>query len=206
MKKIIMVTLVGLFLVGGASTAKAVSLPTGAFITLPAAEAVPGSVSGLWFNPAVFSYNFSTVFGTITENVYRKADNTLLFTYVVNRNDATVTDGVTRFNALGFENLTVSGGYVDTSSVNTTQIDRFVSGSIGFNFNLIPVGGTSDLLWLDTNAQYLRTTDFGVYGATGGQSTPVHGIGPTATPEPGTVALFSTGLLGLLGFRRKRLV
>ncbi len=203
MKKIVMVTLVGLFLAGTASTAGAVTLTPGlnavisGVASLPAYDTVVTSVS----NPYTFSYTGMT--GTVSETVYQNSTG-LLFTYTIKRAADAVNDAVARLSLTGFSAFSVNADYVAGTGIDAIMATRSGNGdTVGFTLAGVTTGTQTDLLWIQTNAQYYTPT-IGLL-QDGGQAE-VGLVGPTATPEPGTVALFSTGLLGLMGFRRKRTV
>jgi len=166
----------------------------------------------------------STMSGSYEAAVYSDPTNTfgagdLDFVYQVS-NNAGSTDSIGRLTAIDFTGFSTDVGYTSTGStlgagfvdgtVAPELVDRVSPGdSVGFSFNaplttLIAPGQTSTVLIIETNATNFTTGDLNIID--GGVST-VAAYEPAAaltTPEPGTLVLFGSGLLGMAGFIRRR--
>ncbi|TMI90063.1 MAG: PEP-CTERM sorting domain-containing protein [Bacillati bacterium ANGP1] len=216
-----------LFGIFGVSTASAtlvgtMPLPPGG-ITLPGFTSdSPGTLLASESVPFVSTLGNDS--GTLTSAVYQESGGTLDFYYqVINNLTAPNCGGTgqpgcdpigretnTSFTgfqtAVGFRTDGGSlGGPFVNGSVPPFGADRNSTGNVvGFDFNLtnpIQPGATSDVLVISTDA-----TNFNLGHASvidGGTST-VDSYEPAAVPEPGSMLLLSTGMLGMFAMRRSR--
>jgi len=100
-------------------------------------------------------------------------------------------------------NAGLLAGFVN-GTINATSSDRSATGvTVGANYaNSIFTPGTSSLIYvIRTNATLFTA---GVFGVIDGGVSQINSFSPTAVPEPSTVALLATGLIGLVGYTRRR--
>ena len=214
MKKIVMMVLVSLFLVGTASTAKAIVITPGTFNATPTYVGTPDYGSGLNSVTGVlasvtYSYNYGSgpILGTISEYVYRNSAGNILFAFDANRNStASSTSDKNYIVSLGnsdYTGFTTDVGYTDTTGVAPDLVSRITASNVTYTWlNSFTTGTTSDRLLIQTNAQYWDPGKFSVQS--GGEVQGFTGFQPSAVPEPATASLLGMGLFGLLGFRRKK--
>ncbi len=218
MKKIVMVVMVSLFFVGTASIAQATvisgssGVATLSGLVLGALPATPDATVSYTFD--LSDSQVLPALGTVTQNVYLNQTTEgvtgVLYTYKITRYPGVgSTLGVGRFSARNFsETSKVSTDYAsnDAGNVDPVSVSRTSGGTFYFDWALADIiddGDVSKMFFIQSDLPYYKVGNFSLLGD---GTNDFVGFAPTATPEPGTVALFSTGLLGLLGFRRKRLV
>jgi len=220
-----------LFGIFGVSTASATLI--GTFPTNPGDTVVPtlvltGAAPGtlLASLSVPFVDTLGTDSGTLVSAVYREAGGTLDFYYQVSNNPTApncpttqhpTCDPISRvtdtsfthsLTALGFRTDGGSfGGPFVPGSANPLFGDRSTSGDVvGFNFSppvaaKLQPGQTSDVLVISTDA---RNFDSGNASVINGGTITVASFEPAAVPEPGSILLLSTGMLGLFAMRRSR--
>ena len=161
-----------------------------------------------------------TFVATYTENVYRVTGpltagptqnglclNCLDFEISVTNAGPDGVERVTASNFAGFN--TDVGTAIGSTGVAPASVDRSPltvggGGVIGFNFigNGVGVGQSTDTLEIETNAiNYIP----GLVSIQDGSAGTGAGFEPTATPEPGYMALVGAGLVAVSFFRRKKL-
>lgn len=165
-----------------------------------------------------FVTTLGTTTGTLDSAVYRESGGTLDFYYQVVNNSRSI-DAISRETDTTFTGFTTAVGYrIDGASlpggvfVNGTvppvTADRNggTGDVVGFSFSppdsaKIQPGMTSNVLVISTNATNFTSGDASVID--GGVAT-VASFGPaSAVPEPGSMLLLGTGVLGLMSMRRR---
>lgn len=172
-----------------------------------------------------------TFTGTYSEFVITDADNIfnsecggsgcLTFVLEINSNSASSPNGIEHvsngdggppFGSLnpgeGFENYSLNVGYetMGTGQAPLT-VDESLYGTVEFNFtgaDAIAPGSYADFLVIETNATNFTAGNF---AAIDSSTATVEGFVPAATtPEPNSLLLLGTGLLGAAGmlFQRRR--
>lgn len=218
------------FLFGAAAQVKADPFLPGTVATAPGATVFPGVVApgtpaGVLLATLTAPFSFTTTAGTTSGTfltaVFREAGGTLDFYYQItnNANSATAIDRMTAVNFAGF--LTATGFRVDGASlgfgfanglVAPVTADRNLSGTtVGFSFSppdsakILP-GLTSDVLVISTNAISFTAGNASLIdGGTQTLSAFQPAGQPAGTvPEPSTMLLFGTGLVGVASAARRR--
>jgi hypothetical protein len=159
------------------------------------------------------SYSNSQEFGSYRAAVYTNGGGTLDFVYDFNE------DPTGQLSALESATMSMFAGYTTDVMfvVNSTtlvqpnngfgapsSVTRTFDGNVvKFFFPILGVGAgqASDTLIIRTNATTYTT---GYYSIQDGQTSNLQGFEPSAAPEPGTIGMLGSALLGLAFFARRR--
>ena len=190
----------------------------------------PGTVTDFGLDPGIFAAtaqadtgveaftSFGGFSGTIDEVVaIDSITNDLDFIFQVH-NDATSLEPIAQISSGFFDGFTTDVGYSSrilllAMGVGTRfPIDdtRSFDGHIGFDFagffGPLLAGQTTDLLVIKTNATSFIAAPVNLQEFN--NIATAEGFGPTvaSAPEPSSLVLFGSGLLGLVGLLRRKLL
>lgn len=201
MKKAILVAMFSLML---ASTAFAIPLLPGTFGVATTGAAAPSGTLEASIIDAPFTgvdANGNVTFtGTLNQWVYSNSTG-MLFTYLFS-SDSSSVNVIQRLSTTDY-----AGWTTDVDSLQTAgnpwplSFERSSDGStVSGAHYVMAQGKTSSLLWIQTNAQYYG---MGSTSIIDGGIANIQTYAP-AVPEPGTMMLLGTGLLGMIGYGKVR--
>jgi hypothetical protein len=183
------------------STAQAVPLAPGGLIATTGAASPGGTLLTSVTLP--FSGIFGKIAGTVTQYV-RQNSTGILFEYVI----IGTGTGITQATASFYDSfITDVDGPISPYLPHADAVSRSLDGeTVTFSYlddAILSPNNNSGILWIQTNAVGYTTGGFSVIGA---DSSTLSMFGPSAVPEPGTMALMGFGLIGGIFARRRRKV
>ena len=148
-------------------------------------------------------YTVSYDVGVYKDNSNVLCSGCLDFFYKFTNNGPGVNE---RFSAFDFSGFTTDVGYDTlTPGQKPISVDRSLDGSVvGFNYtgaDTLLAGASTGYLLIETNAMQFVPGTFTVQD---GVSVNGQAWAPATTPEPASLALFGTGLLGIVGVARRK--
>jgi len=216
----------GIFGVSTASATLIGTIATNPGDTVPVPLVPPQAPGTLLASTSVpFVDTLGTDSGTLVSAVYRETGGTLDFYYQVSNSltapncggaGQPACDPISRMTDTSFTGFATSLGFRTDGgtfgpfvggTVAPILGDRSAAGNVvGFDFSppvaaKIQPGESSDVLVISTDATNFTTGNASVIN--GGTMT-VASFEPAAVPEPGSMLLLSTGMLGMFGMRRFR--
>ncbi len=206
LRNLVALTALSLGCAGFATADTAMPTPQGGGLVTPVPMLNPNGALLATTSGALDSPTFT---GSYTASVYRDMSNVFgagdldfLYTFT----DLT-GDSVERITVGNFNGFTVEAGvltYNPGGTVSPESVAFAMNGAVGYNFINSPVanGKTTVGLLVETNATQYTS---GYVSAIDNQSGNAIGYQPmAATPEPTSLALFGTGLLGVVGVARRK--
>jgi len=206
MKKLLIATLACLMVLGISTTAKATLLlpDTATDIT----DTAPSDFGTQLVTDYTQVVGYDSISGMLHQDVWLNGTG-MLFRYQFVRDDTTGN----RLRTMTMTNFTGFTTDVDAYNVGSEELPhratRQVMGdTITYTFENgsdlgMGAGITSAYMWIQTDAKYLT---MGNTNFINGGVWAVPTWSPAVVPEPATMMLFGMGVLGLFGFRKKRVL
>ena len=211
MKVLSGISVLALLIAGAATPSFATSLTPGSVVT-PGVVPAGGTILA---DTGITSFSFGGDTGTVEElaatnfsNPFGANDITFVYQISVTGGDI-VHLTTASFNIPGLlidvsqSNESLNGFGAPTTAALSASLTSDGS-TLGFGFaepDGMTAGDTSYLLIINTN---MTEFEGGVFSLQDGQTQNFAGFVPAATPEPGSLALLGTGLLGVAGMARRK--
>lgn len=210
MKKILMITLLAIFAIGFTGTANAVLVNPGDTDVACTGAALPaGTLQATLVIP--FINGSGLLYGTLTQHVYSNTTGILFdYQYTLGAGSKTSTQMSTGhfdepFPIVWTTDADATTGPSTFTSNGMTRDGAGTGVAFGYLVNPIQGGGTSDLMWIQTNAPEFHLTGATSIISGSGESVELLTYDPTTTvPEPATAGLLGMGLLGFVGMLRRK--
>ena len=210
MKNFGKLALLGAALAVSATSAFATPITNNGSIVSPGATTLAAATSGTFVGTASGTLNPATFLASWTESVYSGASGNTLggLTFVFSFSN-TVDPLLTKDDPIGTSVDSYFNGFLvdaDVAGPGTAPSNVFetVGGSVNWVFGAgVAPGTSSDTMVLYTNALYTQPGTFGLHD---GSDMSEPDIAPSLSPEPNSLMLMGTGLVGAAGmlFRRRR--
>jgi len=198
----------------GATAASATILPpagssaTPDLFLPPVSGTVIASIGGPWAGSGGFSGNYQEIVYKDPLNPFSANDLDFIFA-TTNTSSPALGNEIGRMTTFNFAGFSTDVGNVASntltspcSNVNTvplTSVDRSFDGSV-IGFNLAPItvfpGECTQDLVVETNAVSFGPGTISIIDS---QTATIAGFSPSTVPEPGTLALLGSGILGMVG-------